>query len=245
MPWLNWISDEDLIHCVKDVLRRGLEGIKKAEKDIARNGIDPFSATFDIACSNTDYQTWLVSERRRQSQKPLQNALGAFHQQALSKVNGWRIPDENFLDLVCDERRIVVELKNKHNTVKKSDLKQVYDELQQATMHKTSSYRGYLAYYATVIPKNHEKFDKLFTPPDNATATQKPENSLIREIDGYSFYGLVTGNENALKDLYQILPDVIKVALIDADFSDNGLAPNQNLKQDPMWNHLFLQTFGL
>ena len=187
MAYLSWITDKNLSDCVRNVLFIGFAGIDKAEKDFYRNGVDPFSATFDAACNNMNIDEWIVTERRRQSQKTLQNALGHFHQQLLSHVGGWSIPDENFIDLVCTDKRMVVELKNKHNTVKKSDLKSVYDELQEAVMHKNSRYRGFTAYYATIIPSNHEKFNRLFTPSDNATKTVKHENPLIREIDGFSF----------------------------------------------------------
>jgi hypothetical protein len=38
-----------------------------------------------------------------------------------------------------------------------------------------------------------------------------PLNQHIREIDGASFYSLVTGDENALEDLFDVLPEVIKM----------------------------------
>lgn len=244
MPYLTWITDEKITTCVRDVLIKGFEGIDKAAQDFYRNGIDPFSATFDAACNNISMNTWMVSERRRQSQKTLQNALGNFHQQVLAHVAGWAIPDENFVDLVCEDKRVVVELKNKHNTVKKSDLKNVYDELQEAVMHKTSRYRGFTAYYATIIPSSQERFNRPFTPPDNATRTQKSNNPLILEIDGYSFYTLATGCESALAELYQALPIIIKAVLTEDQFQNYPQDHLDQLMADPLRHELFVKAFG-
>ena len=245
MAYLSWIADEKIKACVREVLVKGFEGIQKADKNIFRNGVDPFSALFDAACHNISLETWMTFERRRQSQKTLQNALGGFHQQVLSKVEGWHIPDENFVDLVCESRKIVVEVKNKHNTVKKSDLKSIYDELQQAVMHKTSRYRGYTGYYVTVIPDSHVRFNRTFIPPDNATRTLKASNELIREVDGFSFYALVTEQENALQGLYRALPTIIKSVLTEDCFQKFPQNHVDSLFASPQLNQLFGEAFGV
>ena len=85
---LSWISDADLESCVRQVVNKGLQGIQKSQKDIARNGLDPFSALFDASLQGITLSEWLVSEQRRQAQKTLQNALGHFHQSILSRING-------------------------------------------------------------------------------------------------------------------------------------------------------------
>lgn len=244
MSYLTWISDEKITSCVRDVLSKGLNGIKKSEKDFHRNGIDPFSAAFDAACQNISLDEWIKLEKTRQAQKSLQNALGNFHQQVLAQIDGWTIPEENFIDLVCEARKLVVEVKNKHNTVKKSDLKNVYDELQEAVMHKTSLYRGFVGIYTTIIPNNHQPFNREFTPPDNATKTQKPSNSLIREMDGYTFYALASGSEHALAELYQALPLIIKAVLAEDAFQTLPQDKLDNLIASPILQQLFVATFG-
>ena len=132
MAYLTWIKDDSLKNCVGEVLTKGLAGIKKSENEFYKNGVDPFSALFDAACQNVTLAQWSNFERKRQAQKTLQNALGNFHQKLLSQLIGWEIPALGFIDLVSDKTKIVAEVKNKHNTVKKSELKSVYDELQTA-----------------------------------------------------------------------------------------------------------------
>ena len=75
---LNWITDSDLESCVREVIIKGLQGIQKSKKDIARNSLDPFSALFDASLQSITLSEWLISEQRRQAQKTLQNALGIF-----------------------------------------------------------------------------------------------------------------------------------------------------------------------
>ena len=244
MTYLTWITDDDLKACVCEVLTKGLAGIEKSDKSFYRNGVDPFSALFDAACQGITLEQWLNLERKRQAQKTLQNALGNFHQGLLAKVIDWEIPDLGFVDLVSDKTKIVAEVKNKHNTVKKSDLKDVYDELQAAVLHKTSKYNGFTAYYVTVIPASSKRFVKEFTPSDNETKTVRQGNKQMLEIDGYSFYALVTGEQDALQRLYQALPAVIKEVLAEPQFQafpNNKIAA---LSQEPLFAELFAKAFG-
>jgi hypothetical protein len=241
---LTWITDNNLKTGVREVITKGLAGIDKSDKSFYRNGIDPFSALFDAACQGITLEQWLNLERKRQAQKTLQNALGNFHQQLLAKVADWEIPNLGFVDLVSEKYKVVAEVKNKHNTVKKSDLKDVYDELQNAVLHKTSRYNGFKAYYVTVIPASSKRFKKEFTPSDNETKTVRQGNKQILEIDGYSFYALVTGEENALKQLYQALPAVIKEVLAEPQFQTFPNGQIAALSQEPLFAELFAKAFG-
>ncbi|MEQ1667220.1 MAG: Eco47II family restriction endonuclease [Sulfuriferula sp.] len=237
---LKWISDANLTRHVTTVIDKGLAGIAKAQKNVARNSIDPFSALFDASLQGISLKQWLVSEQRRQAQKTLQNALGHFHQQVLSSVNGCHIPAENFIDFVCDDRKIVAEIKNKYNTVKGSSLKDVYEELNQAVNGKTSKYKGYTAYYVTIIAANPVRSQRLFTPSDNSSGTKKAEQHRIIEIDGVSFYDIITGEKNALNQLYRTLPHIIQTVLA-AKQQDVQVA---QYLQDPRFVDFFAQTFA-
>ena len=61
----------------------------------------------------------------------------------------------------------------------------------------------------TIIPRSPERFDRFFTPSEKETGANCPENALIREIDGASFYQIVTGEKDALAQLFDVLPKVI------------------------------------
>ncbi|MGL4766975.1 MAG: Eco47II family restriction endonuclease [Formosimonas sp.] len=229
MTKLSWIGTADLLRHVTRVVDKGLAGMVKAEKDEARNGLDPFSALFDASVQGMTLDEWLIAEQRRQAQKTLQNALGHFHQAVLSSVQGCSIPAENFIDWVNDERQMVAEIKNKYNTVKGSSLKDVYEELNLAVNGKTSKYRGYTAYYVTIIAAKPERIHRCFTPSDNSNRSKKAEHERIIEIDGVSFYDLVTGEHGALAQLYAVLPELIERVLTDKTRAVGPLASQVRL----------------
>lgn len=212
MTYLSWLADTDLENEVRQILNTANSALKKTEKDLNRNVIDPFSPLFEMSGFGIDsMQTWRRTEQIRQAQKTLANAFGTFHQQLLGKVAGWEnLGTGNNVDLHCAGRKIIAELKNKYNTVKGSDQVGVYDSLHDLVMPNASIYKGYTAYYVEIIPKHPQRYDEAFTPPDKTTGTHRTASAQIRRIDGQSFYALVTGETDALRQLYAVLPQVIQ-----------------------------------
>ncbi len=212
MPRLSFISDEQLQSVVEDLLLIAKTGLQKAQTNFDRNVIDPFAAVFEMSGFEIkDIESWQTIERTRQAQKTLSNGVGMFHQKILGSVTGWEdLGVGKIVDNRSTSQKIIADIKNKHNTVKGSDLAKLYDGLAELVMPKTSTYFGYTAYYVTIIPKQQKVFDVPFAPSDNKTGKKRQENPAIRAIDGRSFYALVTGVDNALEQLFDALPFVIK-----------------------------------
>jgi hypothetical protein len=116
----------------------------------------------------------------------------------------------NVIDIVSTEKKIIAEIKNKYNTISGGKLADLYTSLDNLVMPKSSVYKDYTAYYVAIIPKNPERFDKVFTPSNKDKGNRCPANELIRETDGASFYSLITGKPNALEELFQHLPELIE-----------------------------------
>ena len=185
--------------------------INKATKDaqttLYNNSIDPFSAIFDAMTKGITVEDWLLQESRRQVQKTMQNAIGDFHQNILGAVSGW----ENWgrgqvVDLLSTRKKIIAEVKNKFNTTKGNDKVATYDRFKNILK---SRYKGFVSYYVEIIPKSKKIYDKEFVPSDNLNKTRRVANKSIRITDGISFYALVTGRKQALRELYLVLPEVI------------------------------------
>lgn len=229
MPYLSFISDQDLEQEVSLILLTASAALKKANTKFGKNVIDPFSITFEMAGFDIqEVATWEVSEKTRQSQKTLSNAFGTFHQNILGHIGGWEnLGIGRSADLECANRKIIAEVKNKYNTVTGAKLCDVYDHLEKLVMPIVSKYKGYTAYYVETIPRprrgKSQKYNVPFTPSDKQTQTTKPANELIRKIDGQSFYELVTGVPDALEQLHDALPTVIS-NLSDYTFDPNELA---------------------
>lgn len=208
MSYLKWIDDDKLKMCVTHLLTKAAEA--KANTNIGRNVIDPFSAIFEIAGFKHDYKSWLTSEISRQAQKALQNHIGDFHQNILGHSRDWENKKTgNVIDLVSNKNKIIAEVKNKHNTVTKGKLAELYKTLHGQVMPKSSIYKNFTAYYVVILPQKPKRYNIEFTPSDKEIGAKCESNKLIREIDGASFYALVTGHNNALDELFKVLPQVI------------------------------------
>lgn len=210
MPYLHFISDEKLESIVSHLLKKGSDSIRKTHKSFARNVIDPFSVLFEMGTFDIDIIQWEHNEKMRQAQKSLSNHIGDFHQQLLGAFAGWEcLPSGEIIDVICHEKKIIAEIKNKHNTLKGSDRAAMYYKLEELVMKKGHKYKDYLAYYVEIIPKKPERYNLPFTPPDASKGNKCPANPLIRMIDGYSFYALASGVEDALGQIFSVLPKVL------------------------------------
>ena len=159
---------------------------------------------------------WRDSELSRKAQKTVQNHVGEFHQKVLGAVVDWEdLGTGENVDLRNTKRRIIAEVKNKHNTVKGDSKYHVYDDLDDLISLKASRYYNYSAYFVTIIPLKSKKNSVYpFVPSVKGTGKRRPKNDNINVIDGHSFYELVTGRPNALAELYAVLPTVIENVLI-------------------------------
>lgn len=210
MPKLNWISDKELSDIVSQLLDIAKKAKAGAVTEFGKNVIDPFSSLFEMSGFDMSYDEWIKSETARQAQKTLQNHIGDFHQKILGSCKGWANQKTgNVIDLVSKDSKIVAEIKNKYNTLSGGKLADMYKSLEYLVMQKASIYKGYTAYYVTIIPKKPGRYDKEFIPSDKEKGQRSAANKQIREIDGASFYSIVTKDKNALENLFDILPLVI------------------------------------
>lgn len=235
MPLVPFVSDSDFLECIRQVILVADKAIKDADTNFGKNVIDPFAALFEVSSFRLDHSSWKKSEQKRQTQKTLQNAIGSFHQKLLGCVTGWEnLPTGQDVDLRCTERKIIAEVKNKHNTVKKSDLAGMYEHFERLVMPKASIYKGFTAYLVSIIPKTPERFEKLFTPSARNTGNTHSANQLIKEVDGATFYKIVTGRQNALQEMYDAMPTAIEKVL-----SEKEGMPYQLPNKDELRKYFF------
>lgn len=228
MSILRWIDDSNLFKAVEHLLNKAKEAQEQSVKKFGKNIIDPFAAMFEISGFELDYKAWEKSETTRQAQKTLQNHIGEFHQIILGSVDGWEnMKTGHVIDLVSDKNKVIAEIKNKFNTVSFGKLSELYHSLDEIVMRKSSIYKDYTAYYVPVIPKNPVRYNKEFTPSDKEKGSKCQLNKNIREIDGASFYSLVTGEPYALENLFDALPNLI----YEISGKDYALKNKENLKE--------------
>ncbi len=229
---LPFIKNKDLYKHVGRVLSVAKNAVRDSEKNLYKNVIDPFSALFDAMTTEMKLSDWIKKEGTRQVQKTVQNALGDFHQEILGSLPGWKsLGRGNVVDLVNEKAKIIAEVKNKFNTTKGNHKIAIYDDLLSLVNGK---YKGYIGYYVEVIPSGQKEYNKPFTPSDNKTKQRRSANEKIKVIDGKSFYNLASGRDDALKDLYHALPEVIGNIL--------GI-DHKGVKKDEIFKDLFRRAY--
>jgi hypothetical protein len=194
---------------LKNAIRISVRRVYEAQisnLDLYRNTLDCFSAAIDSTVQEISLDDWMKQEKERQVQKTKQNAIGSLHEEIMGSIPGVvNLSVGQLIDIVCDEKKVLAEIKNKHNTTKGNHKSAIYDDLEKAISDKP----GYTGYYVEVLPKGQKTYNKPFTPSDNRTKQRRRENVFIRQIDGRSFYKLLTGYHNAIDELYTNLPDIV------------------------------------
>jgi len=234
MAYLPYITDKKLVSAVERVINVILKAERDSHSKMYSNVIDPFSALFDGVTHGLSFDEWLKSEKVRQIQKTMQNAIGEFHQDILGNVQGsCDLGTGQGLDVYHEKKRIIAEIKNKYNTTKGNHKVEVYDAIKNKL--KESKFTSCVGYYVEIIPQNKRVYNKPFTPPDNKNQKRRPINNRIRVIDGKSFYAMLTGHESALRDLFDVLPRVI---------SDNTKHAKLGKKDAEKYAALYTQAFS-
>ncbi|WP_186464693.1 Eco47II family restriction endonuclease [Vibrio cyclitrophicus] len=194
---------------MKNAIRGSVRRVYEAQTnapDLYRNTLDCFSASIDSVVQGISLDEWMIQERERQIQKTKQNAIGTLHEEVMGSLAGVEnLAVGNLIDIICTEKMLVAEVKNKHNTTKGNHKVQIYRDLATAI----STRPGYTGYYVEVLPKNGTSYNEPFTPSDNQSGTRLPLRNDIRKIDGRSFYTLLTDDCNALPELYAALPAIV------------------------------------
>lgn len=220
----------------KTVIR--LYQAQNQELDLYRNTLDCFSASLDALVQEITMEQWLAQEKDRQVQKTKQNAIGTLHEDIMSSIPGVEnLPVGNLIDIVCHDKKIVAEIKNKHNTTKGNHKVQIYRDLSKAL----EGLEDYTAYYVEILPKGAKAYNVPFTPSDNQTNSRLAERPDIRVIDGKSFYTLLTGNANALVEVYMNLPQIVA----DIIFEEFGvqMSPKKVVASE-YFAHNFTKAYG-
>lgn len=227
MALLKYISDENFLTEVRTLVKKTILKQTKAEKDFTKNVVDPFCSLFE-APGFISHEAWKQSELMRQTQKTIQNHVGTFHQKVLGHISDWAdMGTGSVVDLCNTKQKIIAEIKNKYSTVTGGDLSNKYYSLDGLISPKHSKFKGYTSYFVQIIPKKPGRYDEPFTPSDKEKGSLCEVNPKIRVIDGASFYELVTGRANALRELHAALPKAIekiyREELNDENFTIEGV----------------------
>lgn len=201
--YLSFISDENLIRAVEKLHDTYLKTQKEMTlKQFYENKIDPIKILFDMEFLGHSIEDIVNLEIIRKNDKSISNAIGDFHETLLGSIKGFKKYPVGFgYDIKADDDSIYIDLKNKHNTVKGSNLPDLYNEL--VSYIESSSNIDAKAYYAQIIAKKsiHENWKII---------NKNLQHPKVYKISADQLYKLLTGVEDAFKQVCVVLPDVIR-----------------------------------
>ena len=169
-------------------------------KEFNKNIIDPIKLTFDSKIYKKTIEQLVDSEIIRQIDKSNNNLIGYFHQNIFNYFdNGWTVPKTGF-DVVNENKKIYVEIKNKHNTMNSKSTAKTFMIMQGQVLKNPTS----TCVLVEVIAK---KSQDIAWKVSLDGLTQQDDR--IRRVSIDKFYSLVTERDDSFKNLCTVLPTVI------------------------------------
>jgi hypothetical protein len=232
---LGFISDSDLFVHVKETVEkyRFQIDLKKFNKNL----IDPIKLTFDSKIYTKTLEETIELEIIRQMDKSNTNHIGYFHQNIFKYMGGgWKVAPQGF-DLVNEQQKIYVELKNKHNTMNSSSAQKTYIAMQ----HQILKGADVTCMLVEVIAKQSQDIPWKITINKEQFAHEN-----IRRVSMDRFYGLVTGDRYAFKRLCEVLPQVLEDVLstMEQETMSNTVFSELKALSPDMLKSLYLLSFS-
>lgn len=201
--YVDFISNVDFENAVKNVVLK-YEKLKKelTTKEFFKNQVDPIKFLFDQKVFNQSDETKIEAEVARKLDKSVTNYIGEFHEELLGKIKGYTKYDIGYgYDIKADDDSLYADIKNKHNTVKGSNLKDLYKDLESYIKNSTNP--NAKGYWVQIISSGNS-FCKNWKIP-----SQNLSNPNIYKVSGDKFYEILTGNPNAFYEICTALPKVV------------------------------------
>jgi hypothetical protein len=232
---LTFIDNETLFNHVKETVLKYRFSVDL--KEFNKNLIDPIKLTFDSKVYNKTMRELIDGEIIRQIDKSNTNHIGYFHQNMFNHIGeGWSVPDTGY-DIVNENEKIFVEMKNKHNTMNSSSSQKTYARMQNTILQDNEA----KCFLVEVIAKNSQNIE--WTVSMDGTSMSHPQ---IRRVSLDKFYELATGEATAFKNLCEQLPKVIEdvVESIDDEIMESSVFEELQAISPNMLKSLYLLSFA-
>lgn len=212
--YVDFISDEHLLSCIENLHNSYLKAKKNISKTkFYKNKIDTIKLTFDSIFNDLDEETLIKTEINRQIDKSINNSIGTFHEQVLGGITGFEMGKLSGFDIKAENNTMFADIKNKHNTMNSSSAESLFQKLAKYA----DTYKQANCYWVQVLAKN--SFNEKWFGEING---KEYSHSRVNKISGDQFYRLLSGKENALFELYQILPEAISDYLSKQESDDSS-----------------------
>ena len=210
--YVGFISDEHFIECVANLHKAYLKAKNNiTKKNFYANKVDTIKLTFDAKFNEINEESLIQTEILRQIDKSINNSIGTFHEQILGGIKNFEIGKLSGFDIKAKNDSLFADIKNKHNTMNSSSAEALFQKLSRYA----DTYKKSKCYWVQILAKS--SFCELWKGEING---KEYSHSRVYKISGDQFYSLLSGKENALFQLYNRLPIVIKDYLASIEKSD-------------------------
>ncbi len=224
--YVSFVSDEHLLGCIA-VLHQAYVKAKSnvSKQSFYKNKVDSFKLTFDAHFNEMNEADLIQSEILRQVDKSINNSIGTFHEQVLGGIKGYQVGKLSGFDIKAEDDTLFADIKNKHNTMNSSSSEALFQKLARYA----DDYKKAKCYWVQILAK--DSFNEHWKGDING---KEYSHSRVYKISGDQFYALLTGEGDALYQLYKALPHVIKdykksLSVADNDESNSAL---EEIKKD-------------
>jgi hypothetical protein len=220
--YVNFISDAHLLNCIDNLHNAYL----KAKNNISKNSfysnkVDTIKLTFDSKFNNIDEESLIQAEILRQIDKTINNSIGTFHEQILGGIKGFEVGNLSGFDIKSVDDTLFADIKNKHNTMNSSSAEALFQKLARYA----NDYKKAKCYWVQILAKG--SFCELWTAEING---KEYSHSRVYKVSGDQFYALLSGQDDALFELYKALPKAINDYLKSTN-NNKDVAENSALEE--------------
>lgn len=199
--YVNFISDEHLLTCVKNLHKSYLKAKNNiTKKNFYSNKVDTIKLTFDAKFNALDEESLIQAEILRQIDKSINNSIGTFHEQILGGIEGFEVGNLSGFDIKAKDDTLFADIKNKHNTMNSSSAEALFQKLARYA----DTYKKAKCYWVQILAKG--SFNEHWMGEING---KEYSHSRVYKISGDKFYSLLSGQDDALFQLYKNLPVAI------------------------------------
>lgn len=200
--YVNFISDEHLLNCIANLNKAYLKAKNNlTKKNFYSNKVDTIKLIFDAEFNNIDQESLIQAEILRQIDKTINNSIGSFHEQILGGIDDFEMGNLSGFDIKAKDDSLFADIKNKHNTMNSGSSESLFQKLARYA----DNYKKAKCYWVQILAKG--SFNENWIAEING---KEYSHSRVYKISGDQFYALLSGQEDALMQLYKALPIAIK-----------------------------------
>ncbi|MFQ3576675.1 MAG: Eco47II family restriction endonuclease [Cytophagales bacterium] len=220
--YVNFITDEHLLTCIGNLHNAYLKAKNNITKqNFYSNKVDTIKLTFDSKFNDIDEEKLIQSEILRQIDKSINNSIGTFHEQILGGIKGFEAGNLSGYDIKATDNTLFADIKNKHNTMNSSAAEALFQKLKRYA----DDYKQAKCYWVQILAKG--SFCELWSGDING---KEYSHSRVYKISGDQFYALLSGQQDAMFQLYKALPSAIKDYLKSVEETEE-IAENSALEE--------------